>query len=160
MTQFVITIIGISAISILIDILLPEGQTNKYIKGIFSVITLLVIVSSLINLFDKNININDLLQVDSELNADQETLKEIMEDKYKIMEEDTERILEMNNYKNIEIYIYYDISNPNVIKKVVIDIQNYVIENENTHINNIKSIKQIVKLRTNVNEEIIEIYDG
>jgi hypothetical protein len=39
-------------------------------------------------------------------------------------------------------------------------MQKYVIENENTHINNIKSIKQTVKLRTNVSEEIIEIYGG
>ena len=52
MGQWVITVAGIAILSVLCDVILPEGQTRKYIKTVFGVVVTLVIVQPLIGLFD------------------------------------------------------------------------------------------------------------
>ena len=52
MGQWVVTVAGIAILSVLCDIILPEGQTRKYVKTVFGVVVTLVIVQPLIRLFD------------------------------------------------------------------------------------------------------------
>ena len=52
MGQWVVTVAGIAIISVLCDVILPEGQTRKYIKTVFGVVVTLVIVQPIIGLFD------------------------------------------------------------------------------------------------------------
>ena len=52
MGQWVITVAGIAILSVLCDVILPEGQTRKYVKTVFGVVVTLVIVQPLIGLFD------------------------------------------------------------------------------------------------------------
>lgn len=40
-------IVGVVAIGVLLDILLPSGEINKYIKGIFGIVVVFVIVAPL-----------------------------------------------------------------------------------------------------------------
>lgn len=54
MGQWVVTVAGIAILSVLCDIILPEGQTRKYVKTVFGVVVTFVIVQPLIGLFDKN----------------------------------------------------------------------------------------------------------
>ena len=51
MGQWVVTVAGIAILSVLCDVILPEGQTRKYIKTVFGVVVTLVIVQPLIGLF-------------------------------------------------------------------------------------------------------------
>ena len=52
MGQWVVTVAGIAILSVLCDVILPEGQTRKYVKTVFGVVVTLVIVQPLIGLFD------------------------------------------------------------------------------------------------------------
>lgn len=51
MGQWVVTVAGIAILSVLCDVILPEGQTRKYVKTVFGVVVTLVIVQPLIGLF-------------------------------------------------------------------------------------------------------------
>lgn len=51
MWGWVVTVAGIAILSVLCDIVLPEGQTRKYIKTVFGVVVTLVIVQPIIGLF-------------------------------------------------------------------------------------------------------------
>lgn len=55
MGQWVVTVAGIAILSVLCDVILPEGQTRKYVKTVFGVVVTLVIVQPLIGLFGSNI---------------------------------------------------------------------------------------------------------
>jgi hypothetical protein len=46
-TSWALSIVGLAAITLLCDIIMPEGETAKYIKGIFSLFIVFVIVSPL-----------------------------------------------------------------------------------------------------------------
>lgn len=54
MGQWVVTVAGIAILSVLCDVILPEGQTRKYVKTVFGVVVTLVIVQPLIGLFDND----------------------------------------------------------------------------------------------------------
>ena len=54
MGQWVVTVAGIAILSVLCDVILPEGQTRKYVKTVFGVVVTLVIVQPLIGLFDSS----------------------------------------------------------------------------------------------------------
>lgn len=51
MGKWVVTVAGIAILSVLCDVILPEGQTRKYIRTVFGVVVSLVIISPLVKLF-------------------------------------------------------------------------------------------------------------
>lgn len=51
LTAWMTAIAGVIALGILLEILLPEGQTAKYVKGAFSLLVVFVIVSPLPSVF-------------------------------------------------------------------------------------------------------------
>ena len=59
MGQWVVTVAGIAILSVLCDIILPEGQTRKYVKTVFGVVVTLVIVQPLISLLGGGISFSD-----------------------------------------------------------------------------------------------------
>lgn len=54
MAQWVITVAAVAILSVLCDVILPEGQTRKYVKTVFGVVVTLVIVQPLIGLVTDN----------------------------------------------------------------------------------------------------------
>ena len=56
MGQWVVTVAGIAILSVLCDIILPEGQTRRYVKTVFGVVVTLVIVQPLVGLFNGDIS--------------------------------------------------------------------------------------------------------
>ena len=51
MGKWVVTVAGIAIFSVLCDVILPEGQTRKYVKTVFGLVVTLVIVQPIIQLF-------------------------------------------------------------------------------------------------------------
>ena len=56
MGQWVVTVAGIAILSVLCDVILPDGQTRKYVKTVFGVVVSLVIISPIVTLFSNGIN--------------------------------------------------------------------------------------------------------
>ena len=52
MGQWVIAVAGIAILSVLCDVIIPEGQTRKYVKTVFGIVVTLVIVQPLIGIFN------------------------------------------------------------------------------------------------------------
>ena len=49
MGQWVVTVAGIAILAVLCDIILPDGQTRKYIKTVIGVIVTIVMIQPIIN---------------------------------------------------------------------------------------------------------------
>ena len=58
MGAWVTSIVGVICLGILLDIVLPEGKTTKYIRGAFSLIVILAIVAPIPSLLKKEWKIN------------------------------------------------------------------------------------------------------
>ena len=65
MGVWIMGILGVICVSVLVDIFLPDGQTNKYVKGIFSIITLYVVISPLPAFLSKDYSISDYLNFEA-----------------------------------------------------------------------------------------------
>ena len=55
MGAWLLKITGVIALSTLSSLLIPNGQTKKYVKGIFALITLFVLVSPLPKLLNDHL---------------------------------------------------------------------------------------------------------
>jgi len=60
MTAWLLSIVGIVALGVLLEILLDEGETAKYIKGVFAIAVVLVIVAPLPKLFNSDWTFDEL----------------------------------------------------------------------------------------------------
>lgn len=47
MSEWLIGVVGIISLGLLLEILIPEGQTSKYVKGAFSLLVIFVVISPL-----------------------------------------------------------------------------------------------------------------
>lgn len=84
MGQWVVTVAGIAILSVLCDVILPEGQTRKYIKTVVGVIVTLVMLQPIVNLIGNAPTWNK--QVSSHYDIEvQQTYLDMVEDKqYKL----------------------------------------------------------------------------
>lgn len=56
MSAWLLSIVGVVSLGVLLEILLEDGETSKYIKGVFSIAVVLVIVAPLPAFFNKDWN--------------------------------------------------------------------------------------------------------
>lgn len=63
--QWLLGVVGVVLLGVLVDVLLPKGQMSKYVKGIFAVLLLFVMVTPIVNFFRHNTSIDDLIDFDA-----------------------------------------------------------------------------------------------
>ena len=54
MTAWIFSIIGIIFLGVMLEIVIPDGKTNSFIKSIYSIILMFVIVNPIIKIFNKD----------------------------------------------------------------------------------------------------------
>ena len=74
MGKWVVTVAGIAILSVLCDVILPEGQTRKYVKTVFGVVVTLIIVQPVIQLFSGGIS-GIYTSADSNIEAQQQYIQ-------------------------------------------------------------------------------------
>lgn len=58
MNAWLLSIVGVVLLGVLLEILLADGQTTKYIKGVFALAVILVLVAPLPKFFNKDFDLN------------------------------------------------------------------------------------------------------
>lgn len=154
MTKYILSILGIVIAGIFIDIIVPNGKINKYIKSIYSIFVVAVLLSPLINFLNKNHDFT-VKYKDYELNT--ELINYIHSMRVKAMETNLENYLGAEGFKNIHIELTFSSKNNEIsYNSCKISLKNLVIEKDKQHINKYEFIKEVVKENTNLsNEEII-----
>ncbi len=104
MSGWIMGIVGVICLSVLVDILLPDGQTNKYIKGIFALITLYVIISPLPAFLSKDYSLDEVLSFDAvEFAIDDDFLDGISTNPFKSREDALAAYLTKCGYANTSV---------------------------------------------------------
>ena len=81
MGQWVITVAGISILAVLCDIILPDGQTRKYIKTVIGIIVTLVMLHPIANFVQGPLTINDYQSSDYSNVQVQQSYLDMVDDK-------------------------------------------------------------------------------
>ena len=120
MSAWLISIVGVVSLGVLIEIILPDGDNTKYIRGIFSIIVIFVIISPLPKMmkgdYFKGFASGDGVQIE----IDEEYYQAMKESIHKSVIEGLEEKLSSNGYENVEFEVTFDENYAYAIDKVVV----------------------------------------
>ncbi len=154
-SMWILSVAGIVVISVLLELVLPEGQINKYVKSIFSFIVLLVIILPLPKLFNKDFSIDNIFQ-SQEVSLQEDYLHELNISKLSAIKLSLDDEFEDMGYGNIEISISASVLQEELeIYTIFVDLSDLVICENAEHKDIIDIKKDITKVITE-NELVIE----
>ena len=156
-STWILSITGIVLVGLLFDILLPNGKTNKIVKSIVALFTVLVIVSPLKNIDLNNFDFSNLFE---NFNIDSQFVSSIREDMVQTLKDDIQENLYENGYSGVKIDFEVSSSQENLqIRTVFVDLSNLVLLDNNLNINKYTNIVAIIKSLVDIKEDSIIFYE-
>lgn len=162
LSNWILSIAGIICVSVIVELILPDGQMNRYIKGIFSFIIILVVIMPIPKLLNRDFDFSNIFDNSGyEINSDY--LYQVNLDKMNSVKNEIEKQIEKRGYLNVVVSINCDIfDNSMQYKSIFVDLSDLVISGQAEH-NNISKIKKdissIIMAIIDIDEEAI-LYDG
>ena len=132
MGEWLVGIVGIISLGLLLEILLPEGQTSKYVRGAFSLLVILVVISPIPKLLGGEYNL-DLTGVNYDIDLDyvQQTSSQYTN----IIEDNVENVLKEQGINSVVEIVVKDGSVKDVDFVLIKIFLSRIDENqENTYI--------------------------
>ncbi|MFR6056225.1 MAG: hypothetical protein ACLUHK_06545 [Eubacteriales bacterium] len=131
MTEYILSIVSVILLTGAVGIILPEGKTGKFIKSVFAVATLVVILTPLINLKGQEV---PAFGGNDDVVYDEGYFDYIDYEKSESMSDTLEKILKDEGYESL-VQVYYErVDNKFKVTKVLIFLQNPGISGQDEHI--------------------------
>ncbi len=115
-----IGIVGVVSLGVLIEIVLPEGENTKYIRGIFSIIVIFVIVAPLPKMMKGDFFKDFVTDDGGNIQIDEDYYQSVKDSIHKSVTEGLQEKLSSNGYDNIIFEITFDEDYAYTIRKVVV----------------------------------------
>ncbi len=157
MAGYILSILGIVMVGVLVDIIIPTGTINKYIKSIYGIFVLAVLINPVISMVSK---ISGYELSYSEYSADEGLLNYIYSNHVISLQNSIISTLTDNGFSNIDIKINYVIENNSLcLNSCEINLENLEIASDKLHINKYEYIVEVVNEIANLDEEVIVFYE-
>lgn len=151
--SWLLSVIGIVVIGVLINLILPEGEIQKYIKAIFSVFVVFIMIYPILNIDISKINYDEFFYNQTSVTVDEKYLENYKEKYRESLQNQCETVLNNNGYQNVRVEIYLNLSSEKFeIEKVYVNLKNLVINGNSVHIDKYKEIKSIIVSLLDVEE--------
>lgn len=152
-SNWILSITGVICLSVVAEFILPYGQTNKYVKGIFSFVLLLIIVSFLPQILNQKIDFSSIFNYESSITVDEDYLYEANLDKLTYYKQNIENKIKSHGYDNVSVYISCNIKDIQMkFKSITVDLKSLVISKEAEH-------KNIAKIREDITKIILSFVE-
>ena len=139
-SAWVLSIAGVSILGVLVELILPSGQTKKYVKGVFAFIVVLVIISPLPKLFWGGFRAEDIFEEDAII-IQEDFIYEINRDRLSKIEEMIELDLKEVGLEGVLVQLNANIFAKNMeIEVVFVDLSNLVLAENLQH----KDINELI----------------
>ena len=134
-SNWILSIAGVVMLSVLLDLFLPEGKSNSFIKTIFNFVIILVIITPLPQLLNKEFDTITMFD-DNQIVLQQDYIYQLNRDKLTMLETRIEDTLDSKGYKYIDVSISADIFVIEMkIERIFVDLGNLVIQHNEENIN-------------------------
>lgn len=144
-STWILSIAGVICLSVLIELIMPNGQMNKYIKNIFSFVIVLVIIMPIPKLIGKQIDSSSIFN-EEEIVLQEDYLYSLNISKLKAIKENIENDIILAGYDGVEVSISADIFVENIVfKTVYVNLSDLVITEEAEH-KDIVEIKEEIEI--------------
>ncbi len=143
--SWLLSVVGIVLIGVLVDLILPEGEMQKYIKAIFSIIVVFVMINPIIKIDLSKVDLNQFVYNDKSVSVNENYLKNYNKAYKQSLEKSCEVRLEYSGFLNVDVEISLNLSTTKFeIEKVYANLKNLVINNNGVHIDKYQEIKSII----------------
>jgi len=157
-STYVLNIAGIILLGVLVHIILPEGELNKFIQNIFALIVVFVIVSPISGILNSSFSLDNIIPTSNNV-IDENYIFTVNSQTVSYLESILEQTLEECGFKNVFVTISANLMiSPLKLEKVAIDLSKLVMNREVQHINKYSKIKEIVMQNIDIKEENIVFY--
>lgn len=157
-SSWILSIVGIIIVSLLVEVLLPKGNTSKLIKAVIAICSMFIIIKPLNNFNIQNINFSEVISSNIVINDN--FIEERNKEKTTELEKNIEENLSLSGYNNIKISILYEyIEKKYNINTICVDLRDLVLSDRNLNINKYTNIVAIIKKITAIKEESIVFYE-
>ena len=155
LNNWILSIVGVVLIGILIDVILPSGQTSKYIKSIFAIISVFVILSPLPKLIHKDFTFEGIMS-ENEFILQEDYFYEINNQRLEQFKTNLKKKFEEQGLSGDFFIVSCNIFNRTFsIDKIYIISSNIVIDENLSHINTNEIIIETIKSLAFIKEENI-----
>ena len=159
LSSWVLSIAGISFVSVVLDLMLPEGKTHVNIKNVISYAIILVVILPLPNLINKNFSVENIFK-EIEINIQDDYLYNINQSKLDAIKEQIENELNNRGILGVEVSISANIfDNPMEINAVYVDLYNAVISDNYENINIQTEVLSVVLEIGNIPKDKVVFYE-
>lgn len=159
LSAWILSILGIVVIGAVIDLVLPSGRMNKYVKSVFAAVTVLVIILPLPNMLkngcdSENFIFNEQIQLQEDYLGYAEKVKRdsIVRGLRSALASDGITIGE------VEIVGKFSAAVP-IVEEVRINLSQVVISGQTEHINKCEVVRSKVSEYLSIDKESIQIYE-
>ena len=160
LSAWVLSIVGIVVLTLMVDIIIPEGKTGKYIKGVFATLTVFVIAMPLPKIFNSEFDLEEFLQQNTSASADYDVLENIYYMRLERLEQKIITSAESEGIKNMEVKINALNNNSFVeIQSIEINLKNVVIEEKNPNINIVDIVIDLVSKAAETDKSAVKVYE-
>lgn len=157
MAAWIMGIVGAIVVTTLIDVILAEGETKKYIKGIAALLVLSAVITPLASLADKDFEFN-YGEETSVPDVNDTYLNRIYLERYKGYELTLQNRLKTAGIDGVVIRIDIAYSDGQVdILNVTADVSNAVITAENKNIDINKTVVSVIKSGLKIDDSKIAV---
>lgn len=140
-SSWILSIAGVCVLGVLVDLILPSGQTKKYIKGIFAFITVLVVISPLPSLVNSNFSLSAIFGDDQTIVIQEDFLYEINKQRLSSVKNMIEMDLSEQGIEEVDITLSANIFSEELsIDAVFVDLSRMVLSSNLQH----KDINELV----------------
>lgn len=159
LSGYLLSIVGVVMLTVLIDLILPDGKINKYIKSIVAIMVVAVIISPVAKLIKADFDFSKIF-ASSNYQIDEAILDSITSKNIENYERELETRLKDFGFEGVNVSIVTeDTSGQKIIKYIYVDLCDLVINKNEEHIDYYTKIKDIVaKIVTFIREEQIVVY--
>lgn len=152
MTAWIMSIVGVVVIGVLIDVLTPEGESNKYVKGVYALIVVLVIASPIAKALKSDIDFSKYF--DDAFETDSAFVESVNDDRKDSDEQKITNYLKLRGYENAVVVIFQSVGNIYGIDRVNVDLTMCTQTKEECE----EEIKSLVGSVVNCDE--VRVYDN
>ena len=140
--------------------LIPEGKIGNYVKGMFSILVILVIVKPMFTIVETDYNFQNIFS-ENAIVLQEDFLNFTNDKKIQNIVKNCEEILKELGIENAFVDIDYDVSNYNQINitMIKVNLKNSVIISDKEHMYIIEDIKSIICKYLSVNSDKVIIYE-
>ena len=155
MSGYILSILGIVVAGVIIDVIIPSGSINKYIKSIYSIFVVAVLLMPLIKFVNSGKNLTLKF---NEQHVETELLNYISGKKVEELENSIENHLKSEGFEKIDIQLNYSINNNKIeYNSCLVNLKNVAISTDKQHINKYEFIKEVVGNYANLSHQEIII---